>query len=689
MKRESAAPVLSAVFVDYDNIYMSLRRKSEEAARRFAKDAAHWLRALETGSLFTANPGFNATMPRRIVMARCYGNPVPRRNAHDNATDMNSFPFVRNNFLRAGFEIVDCPPLTQQMKNASDIRMVMDMRDYLTHDTYFDEFVILSGDADFTPVLHRLRQHARRTVVYANDHTAAPYTAISDGEVREVDLIAFLLREMGQGQDQGEGDGSFARAEAAAPKAEATRITVTEILRPFELHALPGGNSAASPVQAMAASGQAAQVLRGEVQRGEVQRNEDHVDAESTRAPQPASYAQPKAYQPTAGYAAAGRAAEPRVEPPQPQYDLAAIRTEIIDEVVSAIRSAPAPVPLEALAERATRVLGHERTIGTRWAGAGYFIELLRQGLPADVRLSDIAPFYAFDGRRQLAAAPDDLGPIAQPTVEVVRAPLPVTTQASQTQVPQAQVPHTVVASRTPVPAPVRHAAAPQAVANGPEAAPAIPALPGNSSVGISPRARLIERVAKTSGVPALVASDYRILFDALADELLTSGLQGEKTFASIGQRLTAENVTVRREDIKLVFDIISKPDPWFEKGVDTKIFANRFRNHIIAACRDRGVLLSAADLDVIDDLVLGRLDDEPSVAPEPQVMVTPSGRSVLQRPASSQDAAALPQQNGATAQANGSSRWWALDDAQTGQNGGQTAQPEEAMPRFVRARGR
>ena len=44
----------------------------------------------------------------------------------------------------AGFEIVDCPPLTAQLKNSSDIRMVMDVRDYLTNDTYFDEFVILS-----------------------------------------------------------------------------------------------------------------------------------------------------------------------------------------------------------------------------------------------------------------------------------------------------------------------------------------------------------------------------------------------------------------------------------------------------------------------------------------------------------------------------------------------------------------
>ena len=106
MKRESLGPILSTVFVDYDNIYLSLKRKSEEAAKRFAKDAGLWLREIESGRLITATNGSSFAMPRRIVMCRCYGNPVPRRNANDNSTDMNSFPFVRHHFLRAGFEVV-------------------------------------------------------------------------------------------------------------------------------------------------------------------------------------------------------------------------------------------------------------------------------------------------------------------------------------------------------------------------------------------------------------------------------------------------------------------------------------------------------------------------------------------------------------------------------------------------------
>ena len=53
MKREAGGPCLSAVFVDYDNIYLSLKRKSEEAAKRFAKEAVAWLREIENGRLIT------------------------------------------------------------------------------------------------------------------------------------------------------------------------------------------------------------------------------------------------------------------------------------------------------------------------------------------------------------------------------------------------------------------------------------------------------------------------------------------------------------------------------------------------------------------------------------------------------------------------------------------------------------
>ncbi len=223
MNSQQSKPILSAVFIDYDNIYLSLKRKSAVAARQFARAPGLWLREIEHGHLVSLRSDANAAPgDRRIVMNRSYGNPVPRRGGKDNATDMNSFPFVRHHFLRAGCEIVDCPPLTAQLKNSADIRMVMDIRDLLTHETRFDEFILLSGDSDFTPVLHRLRAHARRTIVYVNDHTAMPYTAIADGEIRESDLIA-LLEADGAKDDRSDHDGTAAQSGTASPQERAAQ----------------------------------------------------------------------------------------------------------------------------------------------------------------------------------------------------------------------------------------------------------------------------------------------------------------------------------------------------------------------------------------------------------------------------------------------------------------------------------
>ncbi len=165
MSRDKSGACLTAVFVDYDNIYLSLKRKNEEAAKRFAKEAPRWVRAIESGQLITPTNSPDEPIRRRLIMNRCYGNPVPRRNQSDNTTDMSSFPFVRHHFLRGGFEVVDCPPLTAQLKNSADIRMVMDMRDFLTHETHFDEFIILSSDADWIVTMDEDLQHPPDRIV--------------------------------------------------------------------------------------------------------------------------------------------------------------------------------------------------------------------------------------------------------------------------------------------------------------------------------------------------------------------------------------------------------------------------------------------------------------------------------------------------------------------------------------------
>jgi hypothetical protein len=512
MKRDNSGPILTAVFVDYDNIYLSLKRRNEEAAKRFAKDAALWIREIESGRLLTPTNGPRIDGPRRLVLNRCYGNPVPRRNTHDNSTDMNSFPFVRHHFLRAGFEVIDCPPLTAQLKNSSDIRMVMDVRDYLTHETHFDEFVILSGDADFTPVLHRLRAHARHTVIFANDYTAAPYTAICDGEVRETDLMGLLL------------DGRL------PGKNDQPAIT-TELDGPLKL------------------------------------------------------------------------------------------RHEIADVVASAVRAAGGPVPLETLAQRTTRALGHDRTIGTSWAGAGSFLELLQRTLPEDIKLTDQPPYLAYDARRGLTqTGPAPLiGQSAEPSrnqIAPARAkPAPAATVTSPLE---AAAPATAPIQRSPLPAlgqrqPAAAFARAAPLAGAPQPAPATqtvaaaPTLPMPSPQPQRPAElatqvqQSVARIYDACQAPPLSPQEYRLLFDLIAQEITEGGLQGAQTLANIGRRTQENGLQMRRDDIRFILEVVSEADPWFEQGASANLFAGRFRNFVVARCRSQGLALSTEELDLID----------------------------------------------------------------------------------------
>ncbi len=159
----------AALFVDFDNIFISFAELDERAAQRFATQPARWLAWFESGA-HALGEDEAAPQPRRILVRRCYLNPV-------------TFGRYRADYTRAAFTVVDCPPLTQRGKTSADVYMVMDVLDALEHKTAFDEFIILSSDADFTPVLLRLRAHDRRTTIIATNVAAAAYKAACDNIV--------------------------------------------------------------------------------------------------------------------------------------------------------------------------------------------------------------------------------------------------------------------------------------------------------------------------------------------------------------------------------------------------------------------------------------------------------------------------------------------------------------------------
>lgn len=172
--------VRAALFLDFDNVYTAIAQHGHEAAEEFATNPWRWFRWLESGDPATGAPT-DPDSPRRILSRNCYLNP-------------RAFGRYRSDFTRAGFRVVDCPPLTRQHKTSTDIHMVMDVLDTLDHKTHFDEFILLSGDADFTPLLTRLRAHDRRTIVLAVGPTAAAYRSVVDTLCSEDDFLRAVQR---------------------------------------------------------------------------------------------------------------------------------------------------------------------------------------------------------------------------------------------------------------------------------------------------------------------------------------------------------------------------------------------------------------------------------------------------------------------------------------------------------------
>ena len=155
----------SALFVDFDNVYSGLRKLDPAIADRFARQPLEWVNWV-IGELELPDHA-PAGARRRLLVRRCYLNP-------------QAYQRFRPSFNLAGFEIIDCPALTSEGKTSTDIHMVLDIIDLLQHEARYDEFIVFSADADFTPVLRKLRCWDRRTTVLAIGFPSAAYRASAD-----------------------------------------------------------------------------------------------------------------------------------------------------------------------------------------------------------------------------------------------------------------------------------------------------------------------------------------------------------------------------------------------------------------------------------------------------------------------------------------------------------------------------
>ncbi len=176
--------VSAALYVDFDNVFSGLLATDEATAMAFAEHPGDWLDRLSREHPVDG--------PRRWVVLRCYMNSAG--SAKHPQTNHPRVPFAqfRGSISAAGFEIIDCPSLTPQRKNAADIRLAIDVIDALHGSVRYDEFVIASADSDFTPLLMRIRAADRRTTLVSTFDAVAPLRVLADRVIDRQQTQALL-----------------------------------------------------------------------------------------------------------------------------------------------------------------------------------------------------------------------------------------------------------------------------------------------------------------------------------------------------------------------------------------------------------------------------------------------------------------------------------------------------------------
>ena len=133
-----------AVFIDYENIELSLRSKRGQDAE------VDWSQVMET-----------AVDIGRVVLRRAYG-------------DWAIFSAYQRELLGLGIDLIHVT--AKRGKNAADIRIVIDAMEMLVGDhSHISHVLLVSGDGDFTELVHRLRANGKVVVGLGISGATAEY----------------------------------------------------------------------------------------------------------------------------------------------------------------------------------------------------------------------------------------------------------------------------------------------------------------------------------------------------------------------------------------------------------------------------------------------------------------------------------------------------------------------------------
>ena len=127
---------LIGVFIDYENLALGVRDM----------DGADKTTTLEIGLVL------NRLLEKgRIVYKRAY-------------CDWSNYRKATQTLHKHGIVMVDIPQTGVSGKNSADIHMVCDAMDLAYSKEHISVFALLSGDSDFSPLVHKLKENDKRVI---------------------------------------------------------------------------------------------------------------------------------------------------------------------------------------------------------------------------------------------------------------------------------------------------------------------------------------------------------------------------------------------------------------------------------------------------------------------------------------------------------------------------------------------
>ncbi|TAM02025.1 MAG: NYN domain-containing protein [Paraburkholderia sp.] len=114
--------------------------------------------------------------------------------------DWERYKGFKASMHEASFELIEIPHVRQSGKNSADIRLVVDALDLCYTKSHVDTFVIVSGDSDFSPLVSKLRENAKKVIgVGVKNSTSDLLVANCDEFIFYDDLVRELERESSRG----------------------------------------------------------------------------------------------------------------------------------------------------------------------------------------------------------------------------------------------------------------------------------------------------------------------------------------------------------------------------------------------------------------------------------------------------------------------------------------------------------